>query len=297
MNFELTNNAGSDFVPVIHHDTYPAIDPTKFNLGGKTVLITGASKGIGRATALSFAKAGVSNIIIGARSSLEEVKKDAISAAKSAGHAAPKVLMLNLDVSAQASVEEAAGIVGKQFSTIDILINNAGFLEPWETIPESNPKTWWTSFEVNVLGTYLMCHAFLHLILKSETKIILNVTSYGAHRAAHGASAYQTSKLAVCRLTEFLMTENAAEGLIAFCAHPGGVMTELAKGMPEHMMSILIDTAELAGDSFVAWTEKRREWFAGRFLSVTWDLRELEGKKDEIIKGDLLKIRLDVESR
>lgn len=218
-----------------------------------------------------------------------------MSAAKAAGHAAPKILSLNIDVSSQASVEDAATKVGEQFPSVDVLINNAGFLEPWDRIPESKPETWWTTWEINVLGTYLMCRSFLPLILKSELKTILNITSNGAHRAFPGASAYQTSKLAVCRFTEFLMSENGDNGLIAYCAHPGGVQTELAKGMPAHMMDRLKDTPELGADSFVAWTSKRREWLAGRFLNVTWDLAELEKKKDEIIKRDLLKVRMAVE--
>lgn len=288
------NKIGTDFVPIIHHDTYPAIDPTKFDFSGKTVLITGASKGIGRAAASSFAKAGVSNLIIGARSPLEEVEKEVISAANAAGRSVPKVLTLNLDVSSQASVEEAARKATERFSCLDVLVNNAGFLEPWDPIPESDPNVWWKSFEVNVLGTYLMCRSFLPLILKSETKTIINIASYGAHFTSHGASAYQTSKLAICRFTEFLMAENEEAGLIAFCAHPGGVMTELSRGMPERMMAVLVDTAELGADSFVAWTERRREWFAGRFLSVNWDLGDLEKRREDIVKGDLLRVRMAV---
>lgn len=261
---------------------------------GKTVLITGASKGIGRAAASSFAKAGASNIILGARSSVEETEKEALSSAKAAGRAVPKILTLNLDVSSQQSVEEAASKVQEQFSSVDILINNAGYLEPWDPIPESKPQTWWTTWEVNVLGTYLMCRSFLPLVLKSELKTILNIVSNGAHRAYPGASAYQTSKLAVCRFTEFLMSENPENGLLAYCTHPGGVPTELAKGMPEHMMKVLGDTPELGADTFVAWTSTRREWLAGRFLNVAWDLTELEEKKDEVVKGELLKVRMAV---
>jgi len=66
---------GADFVPTIHHDTYPAIDPaTKSDLTGKHVFITGASKGIGRATACAYAKAGAAAIGLGARSDLSSLK-------------------------------------------------------------------------------------------------------------------------------------------------------------------------------------------------------------------------------
>lgn len=113
-----------------------------------------------------------------------------------------------------------------------------------------------------------MCRSFLPLVLKSELKTILNLSSTGAHRTAPGASAYQSSKLTVCRFTEFLMVEHGKEGLIAFSAHPGGVPTELANNMPEYMLKVLTDTPELAADTFVALTAERKEWLGGRYVSV-----------------------------
>ena len=79
-----------------------------------------------------------------------------------------------------------------------------------------------------------------------------------------------------------------------FGIHPGGVATELAKGMPEAMHNLLIDQPELAGDSIVWLTAEAREWLAGRYISVTWDAEELLQKRDKIIKEDLLKVRLAV---
>jgi NAD(P)-dependent dehydrogenase (short-subunit alcohol dehydrogenase family) len=261
---------------------------------GKTILITGASKGIGRAAASSYAKAGASNIIIGARSPLDDTKREVLSAAKEAGRPVPEVLTLELDVSDQASVEAAARRVEQQHKSLDVLVNNAGYLEPWDSVAESDPARWWMSWQVNVLGTYLMCRSFLPLLLASELKTVLNVVSSGAHRLSPGASAYQTAKLAVCRFSEFLMVENGEKGLIAISVHPGGVPTELAKGMPEYMMHVLRDTAELGADTFVALTEQRRQWLGGRYLRVNWDLAELDKKRDYIVREDLLKVRLDV---
>lgn len=81
---------------------------------------------------------------------------------------------------------------------------------------------------------------------------------------------------------------------MALCVHPGGVATELAKGMPEGMHAALTDSVELAGDTIVWLTAERREWLAGRYVSVTWDMQELEGKREEIERGDLLKVRMAV---
>ena len=82
--------------------------------------------------------------------------------------------------------------------------------------------------------------------------------------------------------------------MLSYADHPGGVATELALGMPEWSHQYLQDTAELSSDSVVWLTSERRDWLAGRYVSVNWDLEELLGKKDKIVEGDLLKVRLDV---
>lgn len=101
-------------------------------------------------------------------------------------------------------------------------------------------------------------------------------------------------KLAILRFGEFLNTDYAEQGLISFGIHPGGVPTELAKGMPEFMHSALIDQPRLAGDSIVWLTAERREWLKGRYISATWDMKELLDKRPQIEKEDLLKVRMDV---
>jgi NAD(P)-dependent dehydrogenase (short-subunit alcohol dehydrogenase family) len=147
---------------------------------------------------------------------------------------------------------------------------------------------------VNVKGTYLVTRALIPLLLKSELKTIINISSVGAHRARPHASAYQTAKFAVLRFTEFIDAEYGEQGIIAISAHPGGIPTELALGMPEEMHGVLNDTVELAGNTFVWLTKERRGWLAGRYVSCNWDVEELEAKNDSILKGELLKVRMAV---
>lgn len=85
----------------------------------------------------------------------------------------------------------------------------------------------------NVRGVYLMTRSFLPLLLKGSGKTILNLTSGGAHVLTPGGSAYQTSKLAILRLSEFTNAEYGAQGILAYSLHPGGVATEMAKGLPQ----------------------------------------------------------------
>ncbi|PTB45959.1 uncharacterized protein TrAFT101_004556 [Trichoderma asperellum] len=272
---------------------YPFIDPTKADLAGKSVFIAGASKGIGKATAIAFATAGCSRIAIAARSGLDEVTKAIKGAAAKEGRPEPFVLSLSVDVTSEESVQAAAETVAEKFSgSLDVLICNAGYLEEWFPIAESRPNDWWRSWEVNVKGTYLCHRFFIPLLLKSQTKTIINCSSIGGHRIMQGASSYQTAKFALARFTEFADMEYYQQGLIAINVHPGSVPTELALNMPEYMHKALIDPPELAAHTFVWLIKERRAWLSGRFISVCWDMEELERKKDEILQKNALKFRI-----
>ncbi|KAI7771117.1 hypothetical protein LZL87_013444 [Fusarium oxysporum] len=277
------------------NDTYPFIDPFKADLTGKSVFITGASKGIGKATAIRFAVAGCSKIILAARSDMAEVEEAVIDAAKKANRPQPLVHTVKLDIASDESVKAAAETAKEILNgSLDILINNAGCLEEWKPIAESDLSEWWWTWEVTMKGTYLSARYFIPLLLKSSTKTIINISSIGAQIIVPGASAYQTSKFAVCRFTEFIDKEYYEQGLIAISIHPGGIKTELALNMPSAMHSHLNDTVELAADTMVWLSRERRDWLSGRFITVNWDMEELENKKQEILEGNLLKFRMTI---
>ncbi|RYP17924.1 hypothetical protein DL765_004243 [Monosporascus sp. GIB2] len=276
-----------------HKDTYAFIDPAKADLTGKSVLITGASKGIGKATAISFAISGCSKILLAARSDLADVETVIKDAAKKANRPQPLVHSLKVDVTSEDSVrvaaEAAADILG---GSLDVLINNAGYLEEWKPIAESKPREWWWTWEVNIKGTYLVTRYFVPLLLKSQTKTIINVSSGGAHVMFPGASGYQTTKFTLCRLTEFMDKEYYQQGLIAISLHPGAVKTELAMNMPPERLDVLTDMPELAADTLVWLSSERRDWLSGRFVTVNWDMEELNQKKQDILQRNLLKFRV-----
>ncbi|KAF1844109.1 oxidoreductase-like protein [Cucurbitaria berberidis CBS 394.84] len=289
-------NAGVNFTSG-RHDTYPYIDPTHNDLNGKYVLITGASKGLGKAAALSYARSGASGIALGARSPLEPVVEEVLAAAKSAGRPEPRIVTLSLDVTDRHSVEAAAQKISGIFDgRLDILINNAGHLSKCVSILDSDPDDWWRGWEVNVKGVYLVTRAFLPLLLKSSWKTVINISSVGAVMTLQNNSAYGSAKLASLRFTEYISQDHGegTDGVIAIAVHPGHVRTELAMNLPEHLYALLTDSPELAGDT-LAWVgRERREWLSGRYVSANWDMEEFIEKKEEIIRGDLLKVRMAI---
>ncbi|KAL9034125.1 MAG: hypothetical protein Q9180_005580 [Flavoplaca navasiana] len=278
----------------VHNDTYPAINPLKADLSGKSVFLSGASRGLGRAMSLSFAKAGASYITLGARGDMTSLVKEIDEVATAAGRKSPTVLPIKFDVTSQESVANAAAAVEREIGKVDIVVNNAGVLGAIKPITESDPDEWWNTWTINLRGTYLVTRAFLPLMLKGGDKQIVNVGSVGAHCLVPGGSAYQPSKLAQLRFTEFICTEYGDQGVMAFCIHPGNVVTDIVGG-PEGVKGmgtehIFVETPELSGDTIVYLVNEKREWLAGRYINGTWDMPQLMAMKDDIVKGDKLKL-------
>lgn len=124
-------SSGIDFTKTIRNDTYDFVKPEQFDLSTRSVFVTGASKGLGKDNAISFARAGASHIAIAARSGLEDVERQMKEAAKKAGREEPTILSLKLDVTDKQSVSDAAARIEEDFGSLDIVINNAGYLEKW----------------------------------------------------------------------------------------------------------------------------------------------------------------------
>lgn len=293
-----------DVTPTVHSDTYPAIDPTKLDLTGKAVFITGGSRGIGRSIVLSYAKAGASFIAAGARSGTAELATAVFEAAKSSNRPTPKYLPLTMDMSNRESVEEAAAKVEREFGRCDILVNNAGIFGGFQLIQEYDPDTWTDIFEVNVRGPFLLTRALIPLMLRTgntedgggDGAYIVNVSSAGALLTSKTISAYQISKTASTRLAEFINEEYSEKGILSFSVHPGNVVTDMATTFgvdkaPE-FAHIFVDKPELCGDTLAFLTSEKRPWVGGRFINVTWDMPELLAKSDMIVKENQLKITI-----
>ena len=284
-----------------HHDRYDAIDPrTTLNgvADGKVVFISGASRGIGQATAVAFAQAGAETVYLTARSesALKETK-GLVQAANPDTQCAFAVC----DVTVAAEVEAAVSDCVAQFGGIDVADANAGFLGPWVKIGESDPEGWWKNWQVNVQGAYHVIRFTLpHLIQSAKARAetggsgghLILLSSIGAQLLMPGASDYQTAKHAINRLCEFVQNDHDEDGIKCFAIHPGGVATALGHAMPEQLHEYLTDAPDMAA-CFAVWlTSGDADWAKGRYLSATWDVTELASRKDEIVGKDLLVNRL-----
>ncbi|KAF5596427.1 glucose 1-dehydrogenase 2 [Fusarium subglutinans] len=280
--------------PVVHSDTYPAIDPKNFDLKDKVVLVTGASRGYGRAMCAAFARAGASRIVVASRSDMLATAEAIKAAAKEAGHPEPEVLTIKADVGVPESVDVLAQKIDEAFGYVDVVINNAAFMK-MVSIPDSEPADWLQTLTANVYGPYLIARALAPLLVKSKLKTIINISSVGAHLVSPTLSSYQISKLALIRLTEFISVEYADKGIVSYSVHPGNSPSEMLggiEGIPEQFRAAFVDTPALCANSLVYLASERRPWLAGRYINLTWDLPELMTKEEEIVKGDKLKVRL-----
>lgn len=292
----------TQFLPLTeHHDRYDAIDPRtalKDSASGKVLFITGASRGIGRATAVAFAEAGARAVYLTARSerALEETR-DMLRQANPNTQCAWSAC----DVTSAAQVEAAVADCVERFGGIDVADANAGYLDHWARIGESDPESWWHSWEVHVRGGHHVIRFCMPHLIESAKRWategssgghLILLSSVGAQMLAPTASDYQTSKHAINRLCEFVNLDHGEDGIKCFAIHPGGVATALGQNMPEEMHAYLTDSPDLAA-GFVVWLASgKADWAKGRYLSANWDVEELTSRRDEILRDDLLVNRL-----
>jgi len=130
----------------------------------------------------------------------------------------------------------------EKFGGIDVADANAGYLGPWAKIGESDPESWWHTWEVNMRGAYHVIRFSMPYLVKSAEKWatkglsgghLILISSVGAQLLIPTASDYQTSKHAINRLCEFVNVDHGQDGIKCFAVHPGGVATELALNMPK----------------------------------------------------------------
>ncbi|MCA1033836.1 3-ketoacyl-ACP reductase [Bacillus infantis] len=205
------------------------------SLKGKTALITGAGRGIGRAAAIAFAKEGISVGLLGRTLSNLEKAADELKEFD------VKVSIAAADVQDSDSVNKAVEKITSELGQIDILINNAGIAK-FGGFLELSPQEWEDIIQVNLMGVYHVTRAVLPGMIERKSGDIINISSTAGQKGAPVTSAYSASKFAVLGLTESLMLEVRKHNIRVSALTPSTVATDLAietnltDGNPEKVM-------------------------------------------------------------
>jgi len=187
---------------------------------GKTVLITGASRGIGAAAARAFAAAGA-NVALVARST------DAI--AEIAGEIGETAIAIPCDVARYSDVAAAVATTAKTFGGLDVLINNAGVVDPIGPLATAEPEAWGRTIDINLKGVMYGLQAALPGMIAQGHGTIINISSGAAHGPVEGWSAYCSAKAGVFMLTRVADHENRNKGIRVLGLSPGTVATQMQK--------------------------------------------------------------------
>jgi len=239
-------------------------------VSGKTVLITGASRGIGAATARAFAAAGA-NVALAARNG------DAI--AELAGEIGQSAVAIPCDVSRYWEVEAAVDACQKAFGRLDILIGNAGVIEPIGHLDTADPDEWGKAIDINLKGVFHGMRAAIPAIKAAGGGTVITVSSGAAHGPLEGWSPYCASKAGPAMLTRCADLEKRAAGLRVLGLSPGTVATRMQREIKQSGMN---PVSELDWEDHIPpdWPARALLWMctpaADAFIGTEISLRDAD---------------------
>ncbi|MCV7287755.1 glucose 1-dehydrogenase [Mycolicibacterium wolinskyi] len=189
-------------------------------LDGKVALLTGATGGIGTATAESFLREGARVVVTDTRADSLSALTERLSSYGSAVHGAV------VDVSRAGDWNNAVALVEERFGRLDVLVNIAGIVA-WEGVEDADEPSWDRVIAVNQKGTWLGMKSFMPLLRASGNASVINTSSVLGLIGGGGAAAYHASKGAVRLLTKTAAVEYATRGVRVNSVHPGVIATPM----------------------------------------------------------------------
>ena len=186
----------------------------------KIVIVTGASVGIGKATAIEFAKSGANVCIVDVNAKGIDIVADEIK--KIGGKANTFVC----DVSDEQRVREVVSDITKQYGKIDVLVNNAGLWRSWKPFAQTTSDEWKQRLNVNILGLMYFTHEVLPVMIENSYGRIINIGSVAGVYGNANMADYSMTKGAVSSFTKALAQEVAKQGITVNNVVPGSVRNE-----------------------------------------------------------------------
>lgn len=197
------------------------------NFENKTVVITGASRGIGEATARHLAELGAS-VVLAART-LSDIEHIASEIDAAGG----KAWAFACDVSGYNNVKDLMEFAKAKTGRLDVLVNNAGLIDPIARLADSDPEAWSRIADINYKGVYYGLRAAIPIMLENKGGAIINISSGAATSALEGWSHYCSTKAAALMLTRCADKEYGDQGIHVIGLSPGTVATNMQSVIKE----------------------------------------------------------------
>ncbi len=219
----------------------------------RVVLVTGASRGIGAACARAFAATGASVALMA---------RDGEALAALADEIGGNALTLPCDITDAQAVEGAVARTIARFGRLDVVVSNAGVIEPIATLAEADPAQWSRAVEVNLTGVFHLARATLPPMIANGGGSFLHLSSGAAHTPREGWSAYCATKAGAAMLMRSIHLEHGPQGIRALSLSPGTVATEMQRMIAASGMN---DVSRLPWSAHVPaeWPAAALVWMAG----------------------------------
>lgn len=259
-------------------------------------MITGAGSGIGRATAIAFARAQADVVVVTGRQAATLAETRSIIGSQSLKTI---VNIRVMDVTQSESVETVFKDVVEKFGSIDICIHGASHLSEKGKLHESSLDNFWNSIEANVKGSFIVNHAFTNQpATESKDRVLLFMNSCLAYVDAlnqkTAPASYAISKLAQAKLVEYSASDmDHDKRFRVYAVHPGVVVTEMsdrsiAMAPTGTREALTWDSPDLPGQFFVWLASSKGTCIpSGKYLWANWDVEELEARREEIASNPL----------
>lgn len=194
----------------------------------RTALVTGSSRGIGRATALALAKEGKDIVVASPELDLNEQVAAEIRAL------GRKALTVNLDLCSQLSIKEAFAAALQEFGRIDILVNNAGITRDGLAV-RMKPEDWNLVLQINLSGAFFAAQQALPGMMRERWGRIVNISSVVGRAGNPGQANYVSSKAGIIGLTKALAQEMGVRNITVNAVAPGFIATDMTAALPQEV--------------------------------------------------------------